>query len=271
MKRIKFTWALVGAMLLGFLSHAQEEKVESKYITVTTMHWNFDKEDFKLDEWKKTEKEYLEKVTSKNEFILSSSYYMHRYTADNSEVIYVQSYASWEDIDKASARNGELEKAAWPEKSSGDAFFNNRDSYYTLDHSDEIYATLPDMKRYDGEDKDLILYLRVSHFAAPEDGSKEEFEGLRKMEVDKIISKNEYIKGYYPSVHAWGSSKTEFVEAFLLDNIGDLDKMSERSGELAKEAWPDEEEMKKLGKDYGKYFSNRHSDYIYTYVAGLSK
>lgn len=254
-------------------SFAQDEPEERPlYITATTMHWNMDLEDFDMDEWKAVEKEYLEKVTMKNELIMGASFYMHRFTADNTELLYVQAYASWGEISKAGERNSQLEKEAWPDETARKAFLEKRDSYYSNVHSDEIYATMSGTKLMsEAPTKDMICYVRKGHFAFPEDGSQDEFSELRLEANAKIFQKNELIKAYYPNTHAWGSDRTEFVEAFFLDSMTDLDNMFNRNQELAKEAWPDESARKARGKKMGKYFTGVHGDYIYTFIAGLSK
>ena len=41
---------------------AQDEAPQGpEYVTITTMHWNMDMKDFKMDEWKAIEKEFLDK------------------------------------------------------------------------------------------------------------------------------------------------------------------------------------------------------------------
>ncbi|WP_242202105.1 hypothetical protein [Aestuariivivens insulae] len=275
---MKTTNQFFSAMLIMLLlalpicTLAQEDSKRPQYVTVTTMHWNMDNEDFNMDEWKAVEKEYLDKVTMKNEYIMGMSFHLHMFTADNTEIKYVQVFASWEDIDKASDRNGELEKEAWPNEDDRKAFMKKRMAYYANEHSDEIYATMPGAKLMGAKpDKDMITYVRVNHFAFPEDGSREEFEELNKGYIDNLIMKNEYIKAYYPHVHAWGADRTEAVEAFVVESLADLDKMFERNQELSKEAWPEEEARKARGKKVGKYFTGVHGDYIYQSVHELSK
>ena len=112
-----------------------------QFVTVTTMHWNMDLEDFDREEWIATENEYMDKVTRKNEHIMAASFYMHRITDDNTELLYVQAYDSWNAINLAADRNNELEEEAWPDKDARKAFFEKQNSYYSVHHSDEIYAT----------------------------------------------------------------------------------------------------------------------------------
>ena len=103
-------------LLLSFNSFSQED-TRPLYLTVTTMYWNGDS-DMTMDEWKAGEKEYMEKVTKKNEHIRSAAYYTHLITENSNEVLYVQSYENWDAIDKAAARNSELEKKAWPDEAT---------------------------------------------------------------------------------------------------------------------------------------------------------
>jgi hypothetical protein len=254
-------------------SFAQDDAPQRpEYVTVMTMHWNMDNEDFNMKDWIATEKEYLDKVTKKNEFVMGASFYMHRYTPDNREVIYVQAYANWEAIDKAGDRNSELEKEAWPDKDARNAYFDKRNSYYADFHSDEIYATMSGAKLMtEAPGEDMILYVRKSHFAFPEDGTFKEFNELRDEFVENVIHKNDLIKGYYPNSHAWGTDRTEYVEAFIVNSMEDLDNLFEKQGELIQAHWPDEEARKEMNKKSGKYFTGVHGDYIYTMIGELVK
>ena len=75
---------------------AQEEEAPARpeYMTVTTMYWNSEN-DSTMDEWKAVEREYMEKVTSKNEYVKGGWYYTHLLTENSNEVHYVQSYHNW--------------------------------------------------------------------------------------------------------------------------------------------------------------------------------
>jgi hypothetical protein len=272
MKPTKKLFVIITALILCFnLSFAQEEQQGPEYITVTTMHWNMDRENFSMSDWKAMEKAYMDNVTKKNEFIAGASFYMHRWTESNTELMYVQAYNSWADIENAQKRNGELEKEAWPNEEERNNYFKDRDSYYDTYHSDEIYATMPGAKLMAEEPTgDMVLYVRKSHFAFPEDGSQEEFMKYHMMWADNVVAKNDVIKAYYPNAHAWGSDKTEFVEAFFVDSLADLEKMNEKNGEIFESTWS-EDELKDMGENFGKYFTGVHGDFIYTYIHGLGK
>ena len=265
-------YVLLLVLAFNFNAFAQTEEVVPKYIVRTTMHWNMDLEDFSMDEWKAVEKEFLDKVVKKNEHILGASFFMHQFTEDNTELEYVQTFASWDAIEKADERNGELIQEAWPDEDARRAFFDKRWQYYDMKHSDEIYSIvdgakpLPEMPT-----EDLTLYLRISHFAFPEDGSAKEWRELSSEYVENVIHKNEHVLGYYPSTHFYGADRTEFIEAFYVKDLAALDKMLDRLPELVQEHWSDEGQREEWFKKSGKYFTGKHGDYIYTYVSGLSK
>ncbi|ULC60103.1 hypothetical protein MBM09_03740 [Flaviramulus sp. BrNp1-15] len=251
---------------------AQDEASQGpEYVTMTTMHWNMEMKDFKMDEWKAIEKEFLDKVTKNNEHIMAAGFYLHNMTPDNSELIYVQAFKNWNAIDLASKRNNELSKEAWPEEADRKAFFKKQNAYYSPMHSDEIYATIPSAKSLAEVKEGMIVYLRTSHFAFPEDGSNEEFMETFKEYTENVTHKNEYIKAYYPMNHAYGSDKTQFVEAYFLDSLADMEKMFDKDDELFNEHWKDEEAKKEMNEIGDKYFTGLHGDAVYSVVPELRK
>ena len=269
----RFFTTLIGLLMCFNVSMNAQEDAKPMYITVTTMHWNMDYKDFKMDEWKAVEKEFLDKVVMKNEHILSASFYLHRLTADNTELLYVQSFASWDAIDKASKRSNELSLEAWPKDEDAKIYFDKRNAYYAPEHSDEIYAVMDIAKPLaEAPTKDMVCYVRKGHFNFSGDmGTQAEFDALSKEYADNVTFKNEYIKGYYTYAHAWGAVRTEAIEVFFLDSLADLEKMMDKDGELYEAHWKDEAARKKMEEAGQKYYDNRHGDYVYTFVAGLAK
>ena len=154
--------ALLCVILFSISVLRAQEKEPKFYLTVTTMHWDIEMEDFSMSDWVAVEKEFLDKVTKKNEHVLATTIAHHYLTADNRE-----------------------------------AFFKKRNSYYSNFHSDEIYATFPGAKSSTSEaGKDIFYYVRKSHFAFPEDGNFKEFNELRDAYLKEVLYKNKYIKGY---------------------------------------------------------------------------
>jgi hypothetical protein len=256
----QFFAALAFVLLLtSTFSFAQDDK-RPMYLSVTTMYWNADN-DMSMDDWKAGEKEYMDKVTSKNEYIMWGGYFTHLLTPNSNEVVYGQSYPNWEAMEKAAARSAELEKAAWPDKVVREAFLKKMNSAYSDFHRDEIYATIPGVKALNGELPDgAILYIRENKRAYPDSSPEGEFSGFMKRTLENVINKNDYIKGYYPSQHNWGSDRRDFIQAFYLNSLGDLDKMFTKNTELMKAAFTEDE-----AKAMGKYFKG-HGDYIYSVI-----
>lgn len=259
-----------GIILSSHLAFSQEQPVRPAYVTVSTTHWNMDYEDFDMETWKAVEKEYFDKVTSKNELIMGSGYYMHRFTPDNRELLVVNTFANWEDIDKSNARTEELVNEGWPDEAARDAYFAKRNAYYSDYHSDEIYAPLQNAKVHDRK-KAPILLVRKSYLNFPDDGNWEPFSKHMKEVFEHVYNKNELIKGYYPNRHAWGSDSKEFLQAFFVDTMADLDAMFDRNGELFEAHWADEASRNQAEEVRRRYLNGIHGDYIYTVVPELIK
>lgn len=260
---------ILALLFINFL-FSQEKKFN--YVTVTKMHFNMEKENSSFEEWKKIEKEYFDKVTSKNELILGHNNLVHYFTEDNSELLNVNIYENWESIEKAQKRTSELINEAWPDKTKREAFFKSLNSYYQDTHSDEIYTAMPFMKNTASTlDKPLVYYIRKSHFKFTSDGSNEEFDKLFKEYFDAVTLKNEFIKDYHTAAHAWGSDKTDFIEVFVVENLDAIEKAFKKNEELFYANWKDEKSRKEFNKKLDKYFTPLHSDYLYRSVPGLQK
>ena len=249
---------------------AQDQAQEPRYYAVTTLYFNMDNDTDAS--WIDVEKEYLDKVTKKNEHILGAGYYTHLYTDNSAEIKYVQAFANWEAMDKADERDAELIKEAWPDETARTAFFKTKNSFYTRKHSDEIYSVVRGTKPLTGELTDnAIVYLRTSHFAFPENGVPGELGKARAEFLENVINKNEYIKGYYPHRHFYGHDSTEFMEAFFLDSVDDLDDMQRRNGELFREHYATDESRKAMGEIQMKYYTGIHGDQVLSVVKELRK
>jgi hypothetical protein len=241
------------------------------YISVTTMHWNMDLEDFSMDEWKSGATEYHEKVVMKNEHILSATTLLHRFTMDNTEVLFVTAHSSWNGIEAASKRTNELIEEAWPDEAERKAFFKNQSKFFANEHSDEIYRSIPGAKVLEETDVPLVYYVRTRYFSFQEEGTNEEFTSLLNEYNEAVTHKNEYYKGYYPNVHFYGADRTEFVEVLLTGTLAELEKGLVRNGELFREHWPDEAAQDEFNDKFNEYFTGVHSDRIYSSVPELYK
>ncbi|HEY6143061.1 MAG TPA: hypothetical protein VIV55_06460 [Flavobacterium sp.] len=256
---------LIFTFLLSATMQAQEEP-KPVYITITTMHLNYDAPNLK--DWKKTEQEYYDKVTSKNSLIIGSELLTHFYTANSSDVLLVTVFKTWEDIEKAHEASEELMKKAWPDEKERKAFQDKYRSYYTPMHSDEIYISLPDIgsKELKTTSKEpMIVYIRKTQLSM-----KGQTKGVKEFN-EKVTLKDPHIKAYYPHRHLWGSDSRDFAEAFFFESLSDMEKSYEKEKELAKAAWPKEEERKAFFDEMNLAFTGIHGDYIYHNEPTMSK
>jgi len=242
------------------------------YLVVTTAHWNIGLENFSQKEWLEIEKEYLAKVTRENQYVISSTVLTHFFTDDNTELKFINIYRSWSDIEKANQRSGELAQSAWPDEAKRDQFFARKSGYYTREHADEIYISMPGSKYTTRDSNDpMVMYMRVNKLSYPTDGDVKEFAGLLNEYNQAVIQKNEYIREYYPDRHLYGSDGRDYVEFFVLKSLTDIDKFFVRNEELVQAAWPDENQRKEFFDNLGKYFTGEHGDFIYNTIYELSK
>ena len=273
MKTLKFlcTLAFFALLAMPWQMEAQDNQ-RPEFVSFQTNHWNLDLEDGSRTEWMALEKEYFDKVTSKNEHIFSTAAMTHMYTADNSEVIHVTVYMNWDAIDKAQARETELIEAAWPDDDARDAFFDKLDKYYTGVHSDELYRTRPGAKfPATRSTEPQVIYIQKRHGQMPEDGTGSERAAVVKEYQEEVIHKNELVLGYYPMRHGWGSDSRDVLEVMVFDSFGDLEKSNDREGELIEAHWPDEAARGAFFDKLDKYFSRWHADYIYSSIPELAK
>jgi hypothetical protein len=84
---------------------------------------------------------YNEKVTKKNEYVLSHREYRHFYTPDNTDYFITEEYKDMASMEKAAVRYEELEKLAWPDEAQRKAFLDGMNAYFEMWHGDAIYST----------------------------------------------------------------------------------------------------------------------------------
>lgn len=258
----------LGIIILTFLLSINiyaQDPPKPVYITMTTLHRNYDKDS---KDWKATELEYFDKVTSKNSLIIGSEILSHYYTGNSTEVILVNVYRTWEDIEKAQTINDDLAKKAWPNETARTAFFDKQRSYYLPMHSDEIYSSIETigMKEFKASSKEpMIVYIRKSQMSMTGKG-----KGMKEYN-EKVTLKDPYIQGYYPFRHAWGADSRDFMEAVFYNSFTDIERSNQKHDELEKEAWPKEADSKAFFDELKLAFTGVHGDYIYHNLPEASK
>lgn len=269
MKTLKgvFSLILICSLMFNVSVSAQEDKSEEVYepviLVVTTLHRNSDP-DTDFSDWMKTEKEYFDKVTMRNEHILNSGYYFHYFTGDDTEVVVVNVHKSLSDVEVSDQRTNELIEAGWPDEEERKAFFQKQSSYYEAMHSDEIYSSTRFGKPLEtNSDKPLIYYVKKNILSG--NGGK----GFKEY-YENVTMKNSLVKAYYTHRHLYGANSMEFNEVYVFENFGDIEKAFDEDNKLVEEHWQFEDERKAFFKEFNKIFSS-HGDYIYQNVPELAK
>ena len=256
-----------------FAQEASEDEQQPPIIVVTTAHANFDYKEGTYKDWLELEKEYFEKVTSKNEYLMHTNVMTHLYTEDNSEVKFIRVCKDWAAIEKAAERDGELAKEAWPDKEERSAKFKKQAKYYTNQHSDEIYQAIEGAKFMDeeGRSEQHVYYVRVSHTDYPDDSEPGEIQKMFAEFNENVTQKNPLVLAYYPYMHLYGADSRQFVEVFVLNSMADIELSADIAGELIESHWPDEEKRKAFFKRYNQFNTGWHADYIYQNIPELMK
>ena len=103
--------------------------------------------------------------------------------------------------------------------------------------------------------------------AFPDDGSERELDSLSTLYTGKVFgSDNEYVVSCKVVRHWWGYDNRDFIQIVEVKSWDDIIKANEKSNELFMKAWPTKADRDKFNKTYGKYFTGKHSDEIYSEV-----
>jgi len=250
-------------------SQAPVVDFEPVYVLVTTLHGV---ENVNMNEWKAVEKEFFDKVTSKNDLIISQEVLINYFSPSLSDVKLITVYKSWVDIQNVTEYREELIKKAWPNEESRKAFFEKQNSFYTNFHSNNIYrSTKYSIPLNDDEKKSTdepFIYFEQTNILADYDG-KDSYE-VYKEYLTNVIQKNKYIRAYYPYRYYLGSDSREFIEMVVVNSLVDLDKMFKKNDALLKKYIPDEEKRREFLNIYGRAIASNQDD-IYVNVPSLSK
>ncbi len=139
--RFKFVILLISSFLIGNIAIAQNES----FYTVTT--WKVQiPQDGSMAEFSKLLKEFQQKVTQPNPHIASERVMRHLSGSDSRDLVIITEYKSWNAIDAAATKQGELMQNAWGTEEAGKAFFSKLNKYFLM-HTDEMYTELPELAK----------------------------------------------------------------------------------------------------------------------------
>jgi len=266
-----FLLILFAFILVIPIISSQEKETEFKkvYITITTLHGM---EGVSLEDWKATEKEYFDKVTSKIDLLLSHEFLISNIKNDFSDIKVINVFGSWEDIAKINEVRNALIEEAWPNKEERDLFFEKQNSFYTNLHSDEIYTSTSfgfpiSDKTKKAQKTPFVFFIQKSTLV---DDKSNDTHLVYEKYARNVFHKNDFIKGYYPQKHLWGSDSRDFVEIFVLSDTEDIMKSIDRNRDLLKKLVPEEEKRQEFLDAYESAILNRVNA-TYFNVPSLSK
>lgn len=251
--------------------YSQKDTIGSEpfFIVVRTLH-GVDGSD--INEWKEVAEEYFNKVTSKNDLVVSQEVLLSYFSSNLGEVKLINVYKSWEDILGSTIVRDELIQQAWPDENERKAFFEKQNSFYTNLHSDEIYTSTklgkylsPEMKK--ANKNPFVYYEKINILS---DYEQEDSNDLYEEYVKNVIHKNTLIRAYHPYRHYWGADSREFIEVIVVNSIIDLGDALKKNDELLELLVPDKAKRKEFMKIYDKAVLVQ-ADKIYKNVPSLSK
>lgn len=103
-------------------------------------------QDGSIEELDSLMNEYTSAAVKKNDKILSSKSLRHLYGSDSRELVVINEYASFADIEVAGKMNEELMKKRWPDETEREEFWKRFNHYFT-NHSDEIYMEMSNHRK----------------------------------------------------------------------------------------------------------------------------
>ncbi|MCK4561320.1 MAG: hypothetical protein KAT78_00275 [Flavobacteriaceae bacterium] len=262
---------LLAFAVVTSIAYAQEESKEfvPMYTTVTTLHGVSGVD---LNEWKATEQEFFDKVTSKIDLLVVHEVLISNITNDFSDIKVINVFRSWNDIQKVNAIRESLIVSAWPDEEERKLFFEKQNSFYTNYHSDEIFTSTKfgfpvkdEIKK--SQKKSFAYFIQTSTLS--DDNGEGSYDDYIKY-IKNVFYKNSLIKGYYPLRHLWGADSRDFIEIFVVNSTKDIKNVIENNKVLLKELVPNDEKRKDFIEGYEKGILNR-SNAIYVNVPSLSK
>ncbi len=273
MRTAKYFTSVIIMVYSFIFSLSINAQSNQNYIKIKTLHKNLNFENASTNKWIEIERDYLENVLKKNEYILQRDVLTHYMTEDNTEVLFISIYKNWEDIEKAEKRNKELEDLYWNDKKKKEVHFNYLDNYFDNNQSDEIYITSPGKKvNASLTGKSIYYHMRVNHLSFPKDGAENEFIKLNNEFLEKSVYNNQYIKSYHPFVQFLGADKRKYVELTAVESLSDLENAFKEIDEFLYEPKNEDAASHTIFiANYFKYFTGFHADYIYMSVPELKK
>jgi hypothetical protein len=253
-------------MLTGALtSRAQTPAPHIYHVTNWTVNMPEDGSRAEMDSLSKI---YMENVIKKNPLILHEWHFRHFFTDDNREYMIIDEYNSLKDLEEASAKTDDLEKAAWPDTKKREAFFNRFNMYFNH-HSDKIFSAVAGLDKGNPSNEDHIFSFQTNYMKNTKMSERAVRDSLSREIFQKIDMKNDLLLSQRHMTHFFTNDSHEYMILTEYKSMADMDAAFKKDEDLTKATYS-EKQVKENDKQWGKYFSH-HSDKLFHSIAGVSK
>ncbi len=255
----------------NLFAQQQKEDFKPMYITITKLYSTVEDVDF--EDWKRTEQEFFDKITNKIDLIVGHEILVNYDKKDWNEVILINTYKSWNDIEKARELRKELIKKAWPNKEARYTFFEKQNKHFDFYYSNQIFKStrLAKNLKKDGlkKQKDPLLYYIIENKLADYeyDDSLEAYEKY----INNVTYKNPLVKAYLTYKHYVGPDSRDFIQAYVVDSYADLQKSLDKDRELLEKFIPNKKERNDFIDTYNEGILNISGIKIYSNIPSMSK
>ncbi|MEN8125935.1 MAG: hypothetical protein ABFR32_12490 [Bacteroidota bacterium] len=255
----------------NLFAQQQKDNFTPSYITYTKLYSTT--ADVDLADWIGFEQEFFDKVTNKIDLIVSHEILVNYDKNDQNEVILINVYKSWNDIEKAREIRKELIEKAWPSKDARYAFFEKHNKHFDYYYSNQVFISTRMAKSIKKENQEkqktpLVYYIIENKLADYEyDDSLEAY----KKYINNVTYKNPFIKAYLTYKHYIGPDSRDFIQAYVVESYADLQKSLDKDRELLEKLIPNKEEREAFVEIYNEGVLNISGTGIYTNIPSMSK
>jgi hypothetical protein len=231
-----------------------------------------DKDSVNLEERRKLEQEYFDKVTNQNKYIAGHEFLINQNEGGKNDIVIINTFKNWGDIEKSEILTEELIAKAWPDETARKAFFESLNSGYELSYSNDIYLSTLNEKKIDAayakERKEpMYFYIVINKLA---DYDNEDSRDAYEDYVNEVTFKNPHIKAYYARRHYIGSDSRDFIEMYIAESYDEIINSFDYDKELLAKLFPDQKSKEDFIEIYGRGVESA-SAFFYTNVPSMSK
>jgi hypothetical protein len=258
-------------VLFAIYSCTESQSLDNESV-YTVVYKLKDRDSVNLEERRKLEQEFFDKVTSKNKFIAGHEFLINQNPDGRNDVVIMNSFKKWDDIEKSRILTEELIDKAWPDEAERKAFFEALNNGYDLSYSNDIYVSTKNEKKIDPDyikdRKDPLFFYVVINKLADYDNtdSREAYEDY----VNEVTFKNPHIKAYFARRHYIGSDSRDFIETYVAESYEEIMNSFDYDKELLAKLFPDEKSKDDFIEIYQRGVESA-SSFIYTNVPSMSK